>query len=223
MLLYNGFVFLIMPESNNIQLLLKYFSSLTSEQQQLFVEFANELKSWNEKINLISRKDIEYLAERHILHSLSIAKIISFKKNTVVIDAGTGGGFPGVPLAIMFPDVKFVLVDSVRKKINAVQEICNAIGLKNVQTINSRVEDADVKCDFVVTRAVATLSEIYGWTRTKISRESFNDLPNGFLCLKGGDVTDELKYFKTKAKVFDLKDFFDEEFFETKKVVYVSL
>src|SRR5947207_378879 len=159
---------------NGIKLLLKYFPSLSPFQQKQLSDFAENLTEWNEKINLISRKDIEHLAERHILHSLSIAKIISFKKNTVVLDAGTGGGFPGAPLAIMFPEVKFILVDSVRKKINAVEEICKAIGLTNFVTLNSRVEDADVQCDFVVTRAVTTLSEIYGWTRNKIRRENFN-------------------------------------------------
>ncbi|HLG34672.1 MAG TPA: 16S rRNA (guanine(527)-N(7))-methyltransferase RsmG [Bacteroidia bacterium] len=212
-----------MTVPGELQVILKYFPSLTLEQENLFSEFSVQLKSWNKKINLISRKDTEHLAERHILHSLSIAKIISFKKNTAVLDAGTGGGFPGVPLAIMFPESKFILVDSVRKKINAVQQICAAIGLKNVQTINSRVEDTDVKCDFVVTRAVAPLQEVYGWTRTKIQRKNFNDLPNGLLCLKGGDLVDEINSLKFKARVYELKDFFEEDFFETKKVVYVPL
>ena len=212
-----------MNTADEPKILLKYFPVLSLEQLNLFVEFSSLLKSWNEKINLISRKDTEHLFERHILHSLAIAKVILFKKNTVVLDAGTGGGFPGVPLAIMFPDVKFILVDSVRKKINAVQEICNALGLSNVQIINGRVEEADVECDFTVTRAVATLSEIYGWTRTKILRKSFNDLPNGILCLKGGEFNEELKVLRVKTKVFELKDFFAEEFFETKKLVYIPL
>jgi len=178
--------------AKDLTIILKYFPALSQERINIFSEFSSEFKSWNEKINFISRKDIEYLLERHILHSLCIAKIISFKKNTVVLDAGTGGGFPGVPLAVMFPEVKFILVDSVRKKINAVREICKSIGLVNVETLNSRVEDTDVNCDFVVTRAVSTLSEVYGWIRNKINRSNFNELPNGLLCLKGGDLTDEM-------------------------------
>ena len=216
--------------SNEFEIILKYFPALTSAQQKLFAEFSSQLKSWNEKINLISRKDVEHLAEHHILHSLSIAKIIlpagrqvTFKKDSVVMDAGTGGGFPGVPLAIMFPDVKFVLVDSVRKKINAVHEICKTIGLKNVETLHCRAEDVDMKFDFVVTRAVSTLSEIYGWTKNKIGKEAFNELPNGIICLKGGDVTGEIKALKAKTKVYELKDFFSEEFFETKKIVFLPI
>jgi 16S rRNA (guanine527-N7)-methyltransferase len=211
-----------MIAAKNFEILLKYFPSLSTEQVKLFEHFSAALESWNEKINLISRNDTEHLAERHILHSLSIAKIISFKKNTVVLDAGTGGGFPGVPLAIMFPDVQFILVDSVRKKINTVTEICDAVGLKNIQTINNRVEDVDVKCDFIVSRAVATLSEIHGWTKNKIRKERPNDLPNGIICFKGGDLSEEIKPFKNKVRIFELKDFFSEAFFETKKLVYLS-
>jgi len=205
-----------------LEVLLKYFPSLSDAAQKQFADFAENIKAWNKKLNLISRKDVEHLYERHILHSLSIAKIISFKKDTVVLDAGTGGGFPGVPLAIMFPEVKFILVDSVRKKINAVHEICHAAGLKNVQTINSRVEDAGVKCDFVVTRAIGTLSEIYGWTKNKIRKEGFNELRNGIICLKGGDLNDEIKKLKTKATVYELNTFFSEEFFESKKIVFLA-
>jgi 16S rRNA (guanine527-N7)-methyltransferase len=204
-------------------ILFRYFPSITSEQKNLFSEFAVQVIAWNRKINLISRKDTEQIFERHILHSLAIAKIISFRKDTMVLDMGTGGGFPGVPLAILFPDVKFILVDSVRKKINAVQEICLELGLKNVETINSRVENAEVKCDFVVSRAVSTLSEIYFLTKSMIRKESFNDLPNGILCLKGGDLTDEIKPFKLKVKVFGLRDFFEEDFFETKMLVYLPV
>ena len=205
-----------------LTVLLKYFPSLAAHQQMQFIDFALNLQGWNKKINLISRSDVEHLWERHILHSLSIAKIISFKTDTVVLDAGTGGGFPGVPLAIIFPEAEFILVDSVRKKINAVKEICNAVGLTNVQTINSRVEDAEVKCDFVVTRAIAALAEIYGWTKNKIQKETFNALPNGILCLKGGDLTDEIKKLKTKATVYELNTFFNEEFFESKKIVFIA-
>ena len=212
-----------MSAAKNLEILLKYFPALSEDELRFFTEFSNSIRQWNEKINLISRKDTEHLFERHILHSLAIAKAISFKKNSVIIDVGTGGGFPGVPLAILFPEVKFILLDSVRKKINAVQEICSSLGIKNIRTINSRIEEADIKCDFVITRAVASLIEIYGWTKNKIHRKSFNDLPNGLLCLKGGELTEELKAFKTKTKVFKLKDFFTEEFFETKKLVYVPL
>jgi 16S rRNA (guanine527-N7)-methyltransferase len=203
------------------KILVKYFPSLSSAQQKQFADFAENLKEWNKKINLISRNDVEHLYERHILHSLSIAKIISFKKNTIVLDAGTGGGFPGVPLAIMFPEVQFILVDSIRKKINTVQEICNAVGLKNVETINERVEKVDTRCHFVVTRAVATLSEIYGWTKKNVKKESFNELPNGIICLKGGDLNDEIKQLKVKARVYDLNKFFREEFFIEKKAVHI--
>jgi len=203
------------------EILLKYFPSLSALQQKQFADFAENLLEWNAKINLISRSDVEHLYERHILHSLSIAKIIFFKKDTIVLDAGTGGGFPGVPLAIMFPDVKFILVDSIRKKINTVQEICNAVGLKNVRTINDRVENVDLKCDFVITRAVATLSEIYGWTKKNIKKESFNELPNGIICLKGGDLNDEIKKLKMKVTVYELNKFFREEFFIEKKAVHI--
>lgn len=202
-------------------ILLKYFPSLSTQQQKQFADSAENLKEWNKKINLISRSDVEHLYERHTLHSLSFAKIVSFKKDTIVLDAGTGGGFPGVPLAIIFPEVKFILVDSIRKKINAVQEICNAIGLKNIETINDRVENVNMKCDFVVTRAVATLSEIYNWTKKNIKKESFNELPNGIICLKGGDLSDELNKLKTKATLYELGEFFSEEFFMTKKAVYI--
>lgn len=211
----------MIPADTGLKILLKYFPTLTPHQQKLFADFAENFQEWNEQINLVSRNDIEHLYERHILHSLSIAKIISFKKDTVVIDAGTGGGFPGVPLAIMFPEVKFILVDSIRKKINAVQEICNAAGLKNVQTINDRVEKVNAKCDFAVTRAVATLSEIYNWTKKNVKKEGFNDLPNGIICLKGGDLDDEIKKLKVKPTVYELSEFFSEEFFDSKKIVFI--
>jgi 16S rRNA (guanine527-N7)-methyltransferase len=218
----------MISSETGMSILLKYFPSLSPEQQKQFADFAENLKEWNQKINLISRSDIEHLYERHILHSLSIAKItlpagrqVSFKKNTIVLDAGTGGGFPGIPLAIMFPEVKFILVDSIRKKINAVKEICSAIGLKNVETVNGRVEKVGMKCDFVLTRAVSTLSEVYGWTKKNVRKESFNELPNGIICLKGGDLADEMKKLKVKASVFELSEFFNEEFFMTKKAVYI--
>ncbi len=207
--------------SVGLDILLKYFPLLPTLQQKQFADFASSIQEWNKKINLISRKDVEHLYERHVLHSLSIAKIISFKKDTVVLDAGTGGGFPGIPLAIMFPEVKFILVDSIRKKINAVHEICNAVGLKNIQTVNSRVEEVNLKCDFVVTRAVATLPEIYGWTKKIIRKENFNTLPNGIICLKGGDLNDEIKKLKIKVTVYELNKFFREEFFIEKKAVHI--
>lgn len=211
----------MISSESGLKVLLKYFPSISSSQQKQFTDFGERSREWNKKINLISRSDVDHLYERHILHSLSIAKIISFKKDTVVLDAGTGGGFPGVPLAILFPEVKFILVDSIKKKINAVQEICNTVGLKNVETINDRVENVNVKCDFVVTRAVASLSEIYGWTKKNVRKGNENELPNGIICLKGGDLIDEIKKLKAKVTVYELSEFFSEDFFATKKAVHI--
>jgi len=197
----------------------KYFPDLTELQLHQFSMLDGLYRDWNAKINVVSRKDLDNLYERHVLHSLGIAKVISFKKNTTVLDAGTGGGFPGIPLAIMFPQLKFLLVDSIAKKIKVVQGVSNALGLKNVEAGQARVENLNLSFDFVVSRAVTKLPEFMNWCKGKINKKSFNELPNGILYLKGGDLDEELTPFKKRSKEFLISDFFEEEFFETKKVV----
>lgn len=206
-------------------LLQKYFPELTSHQLQQFELMAAQYRIWNEQINVISRKDIDFIFEHHILHSLAIAKVITFKKGTRILDVGTGGGFPGIPLAVFFPDVQFHLVDSIGKKIKVVNEVAAALGLKNVKATHSRVELIDETFDFVVSRAVTRLVEFTPWVKSKFNKESVNSLPNGILYLKGGDLTSELAPYKSNAKMklFDLSDYFEEEFFETKKVVYLGM
>ncbi|MEY3417600.1 MAG: hypothetical protein RL060_1712 [Bacteroidota bacterium] len=206
-------------------LLQKYFPELTSHQLQQFELMAAQYRIWNEQINVISRKDIDFIFEHHILHSLAIAKVITFKKGTRILDVGTGGGFPGIPLAVFFPDVQFHLVDSIGKKIKVVNEVAEALGLKNVKATHSRVELIDETFDFVVSRAVTRLVEFTPWVKSKFNKESVNSLPNGILYLKGGDLTSELAPYKSNAKMklFDLSDYFEEEFFETKKVVYLGM
>lgn len=179
-------------------------------------------REWNEKINLISRKDIDGLYERHILHSLSIAKVIQFVPGTRILDVGTGGGFPGIPLAILFPDAHFTLNDSIAKKIKVVKEISASLGLQNVDTLNSRAEEGKEKYDFIVSRAVTTFPQFYLWVKGKIFQQNKNYIPNGILYLKGGELEEELMNFKNRVKVFELKEFFREEFFETKKIIYFS-
>lgn len=206
-------------------ILQKYFPELTSFQLNQFEQMAEQYRIWNEQINVISRKDIDFIFEHHILHSLAIAKVISFKKGTRVLDVGTGGGFPGIPLAVFFPDVTFHLVDSIGKKIKVVNEVSAALGLKNVKATHSRVELIDETFDFVVSRAVTKLVEFTPWVKTKFNKESINSLANGILYLKGGDLTAELAPYKSNAKMklFDLSAYFEEEFFETKKVVYLGM
>jgi len=177
---------------------------------------------WNEQINVISRKDTDNFYERHVLHSLGIAKVIQFKKETKIMDVGTGGGFPGIPLAILFPDCQFTLVDSIGKKIKVVSEVANALGLKNVQGIHERAEKINESFDFIISRAVTKMPEFITWVKHKISKSSKNNLPNGILYLKGGDLTEEMKTVKQWHKEYLLKDFFEGEFFETKKVIYVK-
>ena len=178
---------------------------------------------WNAKINVISRKDIDNLYEHHVLHSLGIAEIIRFKPGTKVMDIGTGGGFPGIPLAIMFPDCHFHLVDSIGKKIKVCMEVAQSIGLKNVTCSHERVEDEKGKFDFVVSRAVMPLAELIKVVRKNIAKESHNGMPNGLICLKGGEVDREIQPYKHIAIVTPLSDYFHEEYFDTKKIVYVSL
>lgn len=206
-----------------MDIILKYFPDLTDTQKEQFAALYDLYTDWNSKINVISRKDITNLYEHHVLHSLGIAKVIQFKPGTSVMDLGTGGGFPGIPLAILFPDTKFHLVDSIGKKVRVATEIANAIGLKNVTTRHCRAEEEKQLFDFVVSRAVMPLTDLLKIIRKNISSEQHNALPNGLICLKGGELDREVMPVKHQTIVTDLKDFFFEEFFETKKVVYVTV
>jgi len=203
-------------------LLLKYFPSVTPQQLEQFNRLPDLYNFWNNQINVISRKDIDQLYERHVLHSLGIAKVVSFLPGEKVLDVGTGGGFPGIPLAILFPETQFHLVDSIGKKIKVVQEVAKAAGLKNVTAAHQRAEDVNGKFDFVISRAVTRLKEFYPWVKGKFNKQSKNTLPNGILYLKGGDLTQEIAESGLAVQQYHLKDHFDEEFFETKQVVYVK-
>jgi 16S rRNA (guanine527-N7)-methyltransferase len=205
------------------ELILKYFPDLTKEQQSQFDALYDLYKEWNEKINVISRKDIDNLYTNHILHSLGIAKVMPFKPGASVLDVGTGGGFPGIPLAILFPETKFHLVDSIGKKITVVNEVAKGAGIKNVRGEWIRAEQSKGKYDFIVSRAVTRIREFYGWVNQKVKEKSIHDLDNGILYLKGGDLDEELAELKRMHSLYNLSDYFTEEFFETKKVVYVPL
>jgi 16S rRNA (guanine527-N7)-methyltransferase len=204
------------------ELLVKYFPSLSVHQLQQFNLLPGLYNHWNEQINVISRKDIDMLYERHVLHSLGIAKVISFLPGERVLDVGTGGGFPGIPLAILFPETQFYLVDSIGKKIKVVQEVANALDLKNVKASHQRAEEINEKFDFVVSRAVTRLKEFYPWVKGKFNKLSENTLPNGILYLKGGDLAEEISESGLKVKQYHLSDYFEEEFFETKQVIYIK-
>lgn len=206
-----------------MELINKYFPNITEEQRQRFAALDALYRDWNSKINVISRKDIDNLYEHHILHSLGIAQTISFKPGTQVMDLGTGGGFPGIPLAIMFPEVHFHLVDSIGKKIRVCDEVRTALGLTNVTTEWTRAENLKEKYDFVVSRAVMPLTDLVKLVRKNIAKESHNAMPNGLICLKGGELENEVLPMKAHTLITSLSDYFEEEFFETKKVVYVSL
>lgn len=205
-----------------MEIILKYFPDLTEEQRKQFAALYDLYIDWNSKINVISRKDIENLYEHHVLHSLGIAKIIQFRPGTSIMDLGTGGGFPGIPLAILFPETKFHLVDSIGKKVRVATEVANAIGLKNVTFRHARAEEEKQLFDFVVSRAVMPLADLLKIIRKNIASEQHNAMPNGLICLKGGELANEAMPFKNKTVMYDLKDYFEEEFFETKKVVYVT-
>lgn len=206
-----------------MDIILKYFPDLTETQKQQFAALYDLYTDWNSKINVISRKDITNLYEHHVLHSLGIAKVMQFRPETTVMDLGTGGGFPGIPLAILFPETHFHLVDSIGKKVKVATEIANAIGLKNVTTRHCRAEEEKQLFDFVVSRAVMPLADLLKIIRKNIKKEQHNALPNGLICLKGGELGREVMPVKHQTLMYDLKDYFEEEFFETKKVVYVTI
>lgn len=206
-----------------MEIIQKYFPELTDTQKEQFMALYDLYTDWNSKINVISRKDITNLYEHHVLHSLGIAKVINFRPGTEIMDLGTGGGFPGIPLAIMFPDIHFHLVDSIGKKVKVATEIASAIGLKNVTTRHCRAEEEKQLFDFVVSRAVMPLTDLLKIIRKNIRKEQNNALPNGLICLKGGELQNEVLPVKHQTVMYDLKDYFEEEFFETKKVVYVTI
>lgn len=205
-----------------MDILLKYFPQLSERQKEQYAALRHLYGYWNERINVISRKDIENLYLHHVLHSLGIAKVQPFKPECDILDIGTGGGFPGIPLAIMFPETHFHLVDSIGKKIKVVEAVAHELGLANVRAEQARAESIKGEYDFVVSRAVTDLPTFVKWVRGKISSSNYHELHNGILYLKGGDLSDELKPF-AKAQIFELSSFFDEDFFETKKVVYLPL
>ena len=202
--------------------ILKYFPDLTENQIEQFRKLEALYLDWNAKINVISRKDIEQLYVKHVLHSLAIAKIQKFESGTYVLDVGTGGGFPGIPLAILFPETRFYLIDVILKKINVVKAVAEAIGLKNVKAEQLRAENVKGDFDFIVSRAVTNMPDFFSWVKDKIKKQNKHELKNGILYLKGGDLTEELKDFP-KATEYAIADFFDDEFFETKKVVHLPL
>ena len=206
--------------AENIQ---KYFPELSDEQRQQFDALDALYRDWNTKINVISRKDIDQLYEHHVLHSLAIAKIVNFRPGTRILDFGTGGGFPGVPLSILFPECQFKLIDGTGKKIRVAQEVCNAIGLKNCQPTHLRGEDEKDKYDFIVSRAVMPLPDLVKLMRKNISKDQRNALPNGVICLKGGDLQAELQPYHKIVETTDISQFFSEEWFKEKYVIYLPL
>ena len=196
----------------------KYFTNLSNKQTYQFQQLEDLYKHWNNKVNLISRKDIDFLYKKHILHSLSIAKIIKFKNNTKVLDLGTGGGLPGIPLSIIFPKTNFILLDSIQKKIHAVNHIKSTLNLNNVTAICERIENVNDKFDFIVSRGVTNMKKFITWNKNKINTNNINQIDNGILCLKGGDLTDEMRDIKYAE--YNISSFFSEDFFKTKKIIY---
>ena len=207
----------------NTEIIFQYFPELSDTQREQFDQLDALYRDWNAKINVISRKDIDNLYSHHVLHSLGIAKVIKFRPGSKIMDIGTGGGFPGIPLAILFPECQFKLIDSIGKKIKVATAVAQAIGLKNVQIEHRNVMEEKGKYDFVVSRAVMNASDLVKLVRKNVAREQHNSLPNGLICLKGGDVTDELAPFAHCSEVWNLSQYFDDEFFETKKVTYIQL
>ncbi len=206
-----------------MEIIQKYFTNLTGLQVEQFAQLEALYNDWNAKINVISRKDIQNLYEHHVLHSLGIAEVVRFKDGTEVMDLGTGGGFPGIPLAILFPEVQFHLVDSIGKKVRVAQEVATAIGLKNVRFSHARAEEIKDKYDFVVTRAVMPMTDLVKVARKNIRKEQHNAVPNGIIALKGGELAGEIASMRNISTVWELSDFFEEEYFKTKKVVHVAI
>ncbi|WP_250433061.1 16S rRNA (guanine(527)-N(7))-methyltransferase RsmG [Hanstruepera flava] len=205
-----------------MQLILKYFPDLTEDQVDKFKKLEALYQDWNLKINVVSRKDIDELYLRHVLHSLAIAKVIRFKDGAKIMDVGTGGGFPGIPLAILFPECSFHLVDSIAKKLKVVDEVVEGLGLENVKTTHSRVEDIDDTYDFIVSRAVAAMPTFVHWIKGRVAKKQNHELKNGILYLKGGDLSEELQNY-SKATIYNISDFYTEDFFDTKKVVHLPI
>lgn len=205
-----------------MQLILKYFPDLTEDQIDKFTKLEALYQDWNLKINVVSRKDIDELYLRHVLHSLAIAKVIDFKPNTKILDVGTGGGFPGIPLAILYPECSFHLVDSINKKLNVVREVAAGLGLENIKTTHSRVEEIKDTYDFIVSRAVAAMPTFVHWVKGRVAKKQNHPLKNGIIYLKGGDLSEELQDYP-KATIYTISDFYTEDFFETKKIVHVPL
>ncbi|WP_337419019.1 16S rRNA (guanine(527)-N(7))-methyltransferase RsmG [Prevotellamassilia timonensis] len=207
----------------NEEIIFQYFKDINDEQRAQFRALGPLYQEWNAKINVISRKDIDNLYMHHVLHSLGIAKVVKFRQGSNILDIGTGGGFPGIPLAILFPNCKFKLIDSIGKKTRVAAAVANAIGLKNVVVEHRNVIEEKNKYDFVVSRAVMNASDLVKLIRKNVSKEQRNALPNGLICLKGGDMTEEVAPFKNHSEIWDLKSYFDDEFFDTKKVMYIQL
>jgi len=205
-----------------MDLITKYFPAITTQQRQQFLQLEGLYKEWNSKINVVSRKDIDELYLRHVLHSLGIAKVVSFKPKSKILDVGTGGGFPGIPLAILFPETKFHLVDSIGKKLKVVDAVAESLGLKNVETTHGRAEDVNDEFDFIVSRAVTAMPTFVSWVKDKIAKKQQHELKNGILYLKGGDLSEELQIYRTTT-IYNLSDYFEEEFFDTKKVVHLPI
>lgn len=208
---------------DGVERIFNYFPGLTERQREQFVRLLPLYREWNAKINVISRKDIDNLYVNHVLHSLGIAKVVAFKPGADILDVGTGGGFPGIPLAILFPETRFHLVDSIGKKITVVRNVAEGLGLKNVRGEQVRAEQVKGEYDFIVSRAVTRMKEFYGWVHRKVRKDSRHELYNGILYLKGGDLDEELAELRRPYQIFDLAEFFTEEFFQTKKVVYIPL
>lgn len=207
----------------NEEIIFQYFKDINDEQRAQFRALGPLYQEWNAKINVISRKDIDNLYMHHVLHSLGIAKVVNFRQGSNILDIGTGGGFPGIPLAILFPNCKFKLIDSIGKKTRVAAAVANAIGLKNVVVEHRNVMEEKNKYDFVVSRAVMNATDLVKLIRKNVSKEQRNALPNGLICLKGGDMTEEVAPFKNHSEIWDLKSYFDDEFFDTKKVMYIQL